>query len=170
MSTALDRIVRGLVATGSGLNTKFVIPGNDKGQRPSVTYASVLPMPDTRLGYPQNDPISTGVRTTTWRVRNYSVQWYRDDAYDTALRFEAWSSADPGLDALEVENVRFVRPFYIQRLDNIVSDHYEERAVMTLGVKYVDVRDFETSLLEGVTTTICVSGVVDFDEVTVEHG
>ena len=103
MSQQLDRTVRAYVARGT-LATNLVRPGNAKGQRPKVPYATLLPKSDIRTGAPQyrqmvnSDGAAAGTLTETPYRRTYSLQFYRegrDDkigALDLANAFDRWAA------------------------------------------------------------------------------
>ena len=104
MSEQLDRTIRAYVARATGLDVGLVRPGNAKGQRPKVPYATVLTMRDTRTSAPMyrqmNDAatgLAAGTLTETARRRVYSVQFYREGALDLANAFEAYTADERGL-------------------------------------------------------------------------
>ena len=104
MST-LERSIREYVAEGSGLSTQHVIPGNSKGPREIVTYASVLLMSDDRLNYPiraQRHRMIGGQMTgytddLVYRRARYSLQFYRAGATENAVQFDTWAMSENGL-------------------------------------------------------------------------
>ena len=123
----LARGLREFVATGSGLTAGLVIPGNDKGPRPKVAYASVLLLGDERRGFPEVEERADGDIVRTPRAAEWSVQWYREGASARALRFVSWIEGERGIDAAAAARFSVLVPASITRLDEIAGDAYEER-------------------------------------------
>ena len=137
----LARRVRRFVADGTGLDSKWVIPGNDDGTRPEVPYASVLLVEDTGEGhadmtYRPDDTIMYG---HTQRIAWYSVQFYRKGASVLALRLASWVETQTGLDRAESYGFSVADeglPLTPRRLDDEVDSQWEERVVVDLRVAY----------------------------------
>ena len=136
----LEREVRAYVAEGSGISSSNVIPGNDKGPRPGVVYASLLLRTDRQLGLPiiRYDDTALEPTITYWRRAVFSLQFYRAGATLKAREFADWSESEVG--GLPDENARgfrVERPHEVTRLDTLVADEkIEERAGIELTIKY----------------------------------
>ena len=109
----LERGIRGYIATGAGLPSRSVIPGNTNVPRPDEAYATVLLIDDQRQGYPitQQRPLSpsgsiVGTDSISYRKALYSVQFYRKGAVDFARTFSIWAESENGLTAAEVGEFR----------------------------------------------------------------
>lgn len=140
-----DRKIRKFVADGSGIDAGLVIEGNSKGGRPKEHHASVLLIGDRRVGYPafKQGTEAEGVASVTPRRAEYSVQFWRDGAVDSARAFASWAEDLPGLEAAVDGEFRVVFPpegLDVQRLDGIVDDNYEERTMIDLVIEYFDER------------------------------
>ena len=161
----IEGSIRWWVALGSGLDPKYVQPGNSGRPAPNEPYATVLlinssqpgrPWRDGSLidhaGEPDDDMIS---ETTVAVVRGrYSIQWYREGAADMAAQMRVWAHSSLGTEAalagyLPLPRLAYYHgidgpfvPFAVQklsdpsRLDLIVADDYEERYVSQLDVLY----------------------------------
>ena len=158
MPLKMERNIRAIVERGTGITA---IPGNDPHPRPIDSYATLLLVDDQRRGYPVNTPdISSMTRSTQHRRAVYSLQFYRDGAVDNALSFVTYIESENGLtDALDNE-IRFVFPasgMQFQRLDDIVGDSYEERAIVENGrlmVDYVHITDQDTGIIDTINGDI----------------
>ena len=155
MPVEMERNIRAIVARGSGLASSDVIPGNDAGPRPIAPYATLLLVDDPRRGYPIKTPdIASMTRSTQHRRAIYSLQFYRKGAVDNALSFVTYIESDNGLTDAQDNEIRFVFPaggMQFQRLDGIVGDSYEERAIVENGrlmVDYVHITDQDTGTID----------------------
>ena len=133
----LERTIRAFVAQGSRLT---VIPGNDDGPRPTATYASLLLIDDARLAAPvrYQQPYDETVSMIVYRRAEFSLQFYRDDATDRARAFVRFSESENGLTAAEDGEFRIVAPLSVQRLDVVLGEKWEQRALVSLSVDYAD--------------------------------
>lgn len=106
-----------------------VIEGNDNGPRPDAPFVSVLLTSDQAEGTPFTSPTGNDVAISSLE---YSVQFHGSGAVDAAGRFR--DRADSG-------RYRVSQPYIyestsgIQRLDELLSEEYHERALMTLKLK-----------------------------------
>lgn len=155
MNKAMQRLFRGMVAEGSGLQPNRVIPGNDKGPRPREGYASVLLTDGERRAYPD---FGSDDAVTTQRRSMLSVQWYRAGAVDAARGFENWAETEPGLDHAESIDMRIVFPLRFRRADEIDSDAFEERMQADIEVDWVDDRSQALESTTGVEGGLVVAG------------
>ena len=103
MSQVLERAVRAYVAEGSkDLDSHIVIPGNSKGPRPTMPYASVLLINDIRKSYPIRKQLTHGQTIDLiYRRATFSVSWYRKDAVELAEAFDTWAMSENGLTQAE---------------------------------------------------------------------
>ena len=163
--------VRAFVASGSGLPSGSVIPGNDKGPRVKSAYASVLEVTDMRRAYPDLRQAADGTVTTTQRRTMYSVQWYRAGALDLAREFAAWAENELGLAEAERIGVRVVFPLEVRRLDEIVADSFEERAQLDLSLDWAFTRRLADDMMldTGIVSTVAVDIEVNAIRVAVEE-
>ena len=153
--TTLARAVRGYIARGSGLDPSDVIPGNDDAPRPKDPYSSVLLVDNSRLGFPIPTRIGGGrTRTMQHRRADYSVQFYREGALDFAEWFCSYAEAEVGVTDAEDLTIRLATPLEYERLDDIVGDSYEERAIVDLGVFYMRYIDQSTGTIDQVECDI----------------
>ena len=149
-----DRALRAFVAAGSGLDDAVVIPGNSTGPRPTAEYASLLMIRDLRNGYPI---FGAAGQQMTYRRWTGSLQFYRPGAEVRALNFASFAESEPGLTEAERTGIRIVQPFAVQRLDSIVSEIFEERALINLSVDFVFEYSPTTDTIESATADICVT-------------
>ena len=146
---SVARAFRAYVATGSGVPREFVIPGNSPGRRPAVPYASVLFISDVIEGETLSKYRKTpGASEDTMidNVTNHravaSIQFFRKEsetrlgAHDSARLFLNWIDTEEGKLAADRAGFRLEGPFIVRNLDDIVSDHWEERAGIELNVLY----------------------------------
>ena len=145
----VQRTLRKFIATGSGIPPERVIPGNDGGRRPVEPYTSVLVIADTvdgpaleRYREDPGDNESTVIDSVTNHAARVSVQFYRGQtenslgAHDLSRNFVTWIDTETGKQAADRAGFRIEGPIEVRRLDDIVSDHFEERAGVDLTVLY----------------------------------
>ena len=108
MSVTLERVLRQYVRDGlpDGMDDYMVIPGNDSGPRPSAPYASLLFMTATRLAYPVKREVLFPISAPGADLRreqmvyysaDFSLQYYRENSTELAMRFDQWCMSDRGL-------------------------------------------------------------------------
>ena len=169
-----ERSIRGLVAAGCGLDSRYVIPGNENSPRPSVAYATLLNRRDVPVGYPSTFAIpnhADSLKVTYWRRAEYSLQFYRKGAVHNARRFTEWVFSPPGrisvvqrgnenVAALGWGNFRPRYPLAYQRIDVIVGDAFEQRALVDLKIDYVHTAENSSDWVETVECHINVDGMI----------
>ena len=142
---SIEASVREIVAEGSLLNPKNVIPGNDSSPSPSGAYATVLPMLYARPGIDSSIIEIDNVNTPNEDVRErlvgllvgtWSVQFYREDAYLRALRFHQWCYSSQASDYMQERSLSFVDCSDIKQIDKIVSWNWERRAGVNFQASY----------------------------------
>ena len=134
--------LRQFAAIGSGLKTSYVIPGNTRSARPDAPYATLLLITDTGLDYPVRlqDPDLPVTISTSHRRAIYSLQFYRKGALDHARNFCVYAESEIGLTVAEDFGFYVVQVprLSFDRLDSIVGDAFEERAIINNGTFMLD--------------------------------
>ena len=134
----LEREIRSLVASGSGLLPDHVIPGNGDGPSPDGLYASVVLIHEDIDGIPSTSfEVDTDSRQLASVRGRYSVQWFRDGARDAARSLSVWTSSPEGLTQAARTGLTVMRVSDVRQLDDIVSDAWEERAGVDIDIGYV---------------------------------
>ena len=134
----LESEVRGYIADGSEMDSKYVIPGNDNGPAPEQQYATCLLITSGRdsmnwsRAYESN--AQTVVAVYTSLTLKYSVQWYRKGSRDAAEAFRAWASSPLGQNSAERRGLTFYRTSDLRQLDAMISDQWEERVGLDLMI------------------------------------
>ena len=92
-SHLLDDAVRHFVSEGTGIPRHQVIPGFEEGLIPGGEFVSVTAFADRSIG--GNNLIDVPYDGIVWesglRARTYSVEIFREGAFDNALRFDNWT-------------------------------------------------------------------------------
>ena len=166
MPQEIDRIVRGFIATGSGLESSRVIRGNSPGPRWQGTYASVLFLRRSRNGYPIFQQDGEATAQLQYYTATYSVQWYRKGADDAAFTFESWAESENGLEEAERLKLRVNFPFEIKNIDEIAGDSFEDRRQVDLGIIYAHNMTQSTEYVTQNRGNICV----DNQTLEITHG
>ena len=149
MPQVVQRRVRAFVAQGSGIPAELVIPGNDNGRRPSTPYASVLVI-DAQLDGPARekyrvqpgDAENTIIDSVTTHRARLSIQFFREETSESigartaARNFMSWVDTETAKQAADRAGFRLDGPIVARQLDEIISDHFEERAALDLIVLY----------------------------------
>lgn len=143
----LERRLRAFVSTGSGLDRRRVIPGNDNGPTPGDPFASVTLIDDQTIGEPAeaNRLDGDSVRADLLVVHRavYRVQFYRRGANETAQRFTDWLDSplakleeDKSLSEFNGARFRVVNPITSRNVAEIIPDEFEERISIDLTIDY----------------------------------
>lgn len=137
----LERAVRDLVVSGSGLARTHVIKGDANAPRRGEPYASVLQTNDVEQCHPMRRTIIVGDETINRESHQqralFSVQFYRDGAMDRAVAFAAYAVSELGLLEAVRLGIRVVAPVTADQLNLPVADKIERRAIINLGIDYV---------------------------------
>ena len=128
-TTDIDTPIQQFIAMGSGMDRSDVIPGNDKGPRPTKLYATLLWLDGEPV---RSNPTPTFTTIETEDV--FSVQWYRTGALAAARRFVVWALSDLALLEQLRRGFRIRPPLALRNLDYVVSDRFEERVGLDLRV------------------------------------
>ena len=139
----LERLVRGLVAAGSGLEPRRVRPGNQDGPVPDELFASVMLIHQDTEGLPvtpmslSSDGLSLDAPTLATIRDQYSVQWFREGAHDAAKRFATWVWSPAGLAKAHSAGLTVRRVSDVRQLDDVVSGAWEGRAGVDIDIGYI---------------------------------
>ena len=156
---AFERTLRRYVALGSGLAPSNVLPGNDRSPRPVDPYASLLFIgPIRRLGYPvRRQQTNETTSSISYRRAPYSLQFYRKGAMQLAQDFCIYAESEDGLTIAEDGGFRVVQHPTLtwDRVDDIIGDGYEERALVNLMVDYAVTSTQDTGYIDAFTGEIC---------------
>ena len=154
----LERLVRGYVATGSGLATKLVRRQNSKGAAPNGLYATVLLAVSDSDGLGWTRPVA-GDPTQSDQVESstitFSAQWYRDGAVDAARRFRLWAGSPLGRIECERRGLTLISLGEITRIDSVISEEWEERAQMNFDIGIISTSREAPGVIERVTVEVC---------------
>ena len=168
---AFERLVRAYVAQGSGLKSELVIPGNQRAPRPKDAYASVLSVTDRRRGYPITRYFADTENTTSlsYRRGDFSVQFYRTGASNRARNFCIWAESEVGLTVSDDYEFKVVFPaggLNWQRLDDILGDSFEERAIIDLQIDYTHLTGQETGMIDTIECYLDADGEISTGSIT----
>lgn len=156
--------LREFVAKGSGLDFDLVTPGNDNHPRPVKPYATLLLITDRRMAYPARleDEAAEMTSSASYRRATFSLQFYRTGALDYARDFCVWCESEIGLTTAEDLNFQVLQvpPLSFDRLDEIVGDGFEERAIINGG----------TFMIDYVQETMQATGFIDRIDGTLSYG
>lgn len=161
----LERAVRAFIAAGTDLTLREVRQANTKFDPPKTLYVTVLSNLNVRRGYPnyhQGDA-DEGVAISTPRAAEFSVQFYRDQAYYRAVEFAEWCESQIGLEAAisrgfaidwdEIADASLT----VLRLDERVAEVVEQRGQIDLPVIYNSERVEMPERIETVTGEVVVA-------------
>ena len=149
----LERKLRAYIKSGTGLSR--VIPGQEDGPRPKVTYATVTFVSDEQIGHALRAQSQTAEKLSLYRRSTYQVQFYRDEAYDKALAFQTWAETEQGLQKADEEGFRLGYPFELRNVTLPVGEEWEHRTVLDLTVEYLtDQTSQDTDYTESVDVDI----------------
>ena len=149
--------LRKYIAAGSGLDTSLVVPANDNKPSPIEPYASLLLLRDPRRAYPvfaqQDDETTSSV---SYRRAHYSLQFYRKGAVEHAAMFCAFAESENGYTMAEDYNFAIVQtpPLDYDRIDTIIGDSFEERALISLEVDYARTSNQNTGVIDQASGTV----------------
>ena len=158
---AFERKLRGYIATASGLPPENVIPGNEKGPSPRNSYATVLLVDDPAMAYNVEIPDGTTINNVSNRRATYSVQFFRKGAVDYARTFCIYAETEQGLTDQRDAGFFFQAPLDYSRLDDIVGDGYEERAVVELELNYAVTTSQTVVTIDSMDYRIDYGGIIE---------
>lgn len=138
---------------------KHVIPGNDGGPAPIEPYATLLLEDDPALARPVRYQQPNGsVTNVSYRRAAFSLQFYRKGAVERAQAFCLYAESENGLIDQADYGWRVAGlPLEYSRLDGIMGDAFEERAVIELAIDHT-------------VTTTQDAGVFDNVEYALDYG
>ena len=164
-----ERRIRAFVAEGSGLDPKYVIPGNDPHPRPSTPYATLLRIPpDVRRAYPVRYQQANGTTTSiSYRRAAFSLQFYRKDSMELADAFVIYAESENGLTMAEDGEFAVVQVPALswERIDDIIGDAYEQRALVNLMIDYARTTSQNTGVIDQIEGTVDYDGII----ATIDH-
>ena len=168
---AFERLVRAYVALGSGLPSSMVRPGNQRAPRPLEPYATVLSVTDRRRGYPITRYFADTENTTSlsYRRGDFSVQFHRTGASNRARNFCIWAESEVGLTVSDDYEFKVVFPaggLNWQRLDDILGDSFEERAIIDLQIDYTHLTGQETGMIDTIECYLDADGEISTGSIT----
>ena len=157
----LEKLLRAFVVAGSGLKDTNVIDANDDAPTPRDAFATLLLIDDPALAYPVNHHDNDRIISSSYRQAQYSLQFFRKGAVANALAFCIYSNSFDGLiDQNDGEFYFANAPLSYEKLDVIVGDSYEERALVTMEVKHTVTTTQDTVTIDSVSGTIDYGGII----------
>ena len=150
----LERAIRGWIAEGSEIESKYVIQGNSPGPAPTGLYSTVLAIRAEQVG--TDSQFNTFIAEENYvkatiiasKSAVYSVQFFRKGAYDAASRFRVWASSPLGRDDAVGRGLTFQQCTDLRQLDSIISSTWEERAGLDLHLDFVQTLEQNLGLIE----------------------
>lgn len=127
--SATDAAVRTYVNRLAGVPA---LPGNTNRQRPEQAFATVLLVSSGAEGTPYEIVEAGAPRTLATSTLDYSVQFHGDGASESAQLFR--DRADSGVYDL-ADGLVYQGASDIQRLDEVLSDEFHERAVVNVRLR-----------------------------------
>jgi len=168
----LDKIVRKFVALASGIDSKYVIPGNDSAPSPNVPYATVLELTDVGSGIDQEiatpgpDPIlQTTLKHQGRRSITYSVQFFKDGAADNIKGLLSFPSTTPGQIYLAENGLTWGVASDIVNLDTVIGSKYEQRRSVNITLRYQAKRQVDINTIGSVNIDLTLSAESDLNEI-----
>ena len=169
---SLKRAIRGLVASGSDLESRRVRPGNQGGAVPNDLFATVVLIHQDIEGIPAtvmslaSDGADLNAPTVATVRGRYSVQWFRTGAHDAAKRLSVWVWSPEGVAQAQQADLTVLRVSDVRQLDDVVSGAWEERAGLDIDVGYTQRIDQTVDYLK--PAPIEVGAVGSTETITVE--
>lgn len=144
-SSEVDRWIADWIATApapptrvpSGRSRPMVVitlPDSENAPVPPrpIPFTTVLRVTNEIEGEPAIGPFNPAVNM----MATYSANWWRKDANDAAEEFMIWASSDEALDLLIANGLALYDIDSVERLDDIESGQYEERAHVPFLISY----------------------------------
>ena len=169
---SLERAIRGLVAAGSDLESRWVRPGNQGGAVPNDLFATVVlihqdieGIPATVMSLASDEADLDALTIATVRGR-YSVQWFHTGAHDAAKRLSVWVWSPEGVAQAQKSDLTVLRVSDVRQLDDVVSGAWEERAGLDIDVGYTQKIDQTVGRLKAAPIEVGAGG--NTETITVE--
>ena len=159
--------IRAFVSKGSGIQSNYVIPGNDNGPRPQRLHATVLLIDDEKVGESNRhwtrvfDADGNVQGYELWQRDNhraaYSIQFFGAGARAAAERFFAWAESEFALEDASLLKFSLWDLSKIRQIDTLVTDAWEER----VGIDGVFMYWYDSRYTPGIVDTVPLSAFVD---------
>ena len=134
-TTVIDANVRTWLSIGSGIDSHRMIVANQDAPAPQGEFATVLPITRRLLGVPEN--VDAG-RLATWRT-TYSLQFFRDGAWERAVQLVSWTSTPQAQVEAEKRGLTFFFCGEIRLLDDVLEydAEWDTRAQVDVEIGYL---------------------------------
>ena len=155
-TTIIDANVRTWLATGSRIDSRYVITANQDAPAPQGRFASVLPVTRRLLGVPENVPNG---RLATWRT-TYSMQFYRDGAWEQAVQLVTWTSSPQAQIEAERRGLTFFRCGEVRSLDDVLEydAEWDTRAQVDIELGYMQLLTDRPSTFQSRSVSVETEG------------
>jgi len=169
----LDVRVRKLVSLASGLDSKYVIPGNDSKPAPNVPYATVLEIAqkgsgiDSEVATAGPSETQTTLEQSGRRIITFSVQFYKDGAAEFAEGLLSYASTTPGQIWLAQNGLTWSIAGDIISLDAVMGSRFEQRRAVDITFRYQSQRQIDINRIGSVEIDFSLSAESELTE-TVE--
>ena len=155
-----ERRVRRYIAFGSGLPNTHSIPAHDSGPAPDEPFCSVLFTHNDERSFPNYyeddtrdaDGLFHDLVDMT-RDATVSIAWRRRGATARALRFAGWLETTQARETENAQGFRLLPPYQLREADKVVSDAWEETAIMDLHIGFGQQVDETIAPVESVVVT-----------------
>ena len=126
--------IRAWVASGSGLDTKLVVPGYEDGPAPREPHATVVSIDRdiSRVIYREAPPIDVWAEVE----ERVSVQWFRSGANRRASLFAAWCTTPQAAEQAARMGLLYMGSTPVRDASELVGESWEERAGMDVQLGY----------------------------------
>lgn len=168
----LDILIRQYVSVASGLDSKFVIPGDDNHAAPVVPYATVKELTKVGSGI---DSIKTGAgpnpltqKTLYYKGRRaitYSIQFYKEGAADYAEGLIMFASTDAGQILLAQNGLTWEIAGPVQNLDAIMGSKFETRRAVDITLRYQSTNNEDVNAIGSAEIEMILSAEADLNEI-----
>ena len=141
----LEKDIRKYVSIGSGVPSERIIPAENTGPSPQNLFASLLLITNNLVGQGQTIYVSGEnddghetifAYTRTQYRSSYSLQFYRKGAVAAARKFRDWAETDLAKIEEDKREFRIANQINVERISEIISDAWEERASMELMIDH----------------------------------
>lgn len=168
ISPTRDELLADLVtyiAQATGLDTSAIIRGKQNAPSPLNQYCSVLYLTDLQMGTPSktrtvNDIDDTLIDLVLRGKRQYdfSVQFYRGGATDLAKELMMYYQTPAGVLYEQTSLFSVNRIVSVNENATVMSNNYEERAILTLELIVNETQTIVTSVVEEVDLLLTYDG------------
>lgn len=166
----LQRLIRAYIAFGSGIPRSLCIPAKDTGPVPDELFASVLVTHNDERSFPNYheaaDPSEDGFfhdLVDITRDAMVRIAWRRRGAEAAALQFGGWLETTQARELEHQVGFQLLEPYHLREAGEVVSDAWEESALMDLHIGFAQHVDESIAAVESVLVRI------DLDHVQFEQ-